>query len=68
MGESLFNCRSKSVISTFSTVNIINTEEFMEIFYKNIEKIGFISKSFQQACIEEVGNGSMEWSLFRFMG
>jgi len=40
----------------------------MEIFYKNIEKIGFISKSFQQACIEEVGNGSMEWSLFRFMG
>jgi CHAT domain-containing protein len=60
---------AKSVISTFSTVNVMRTDDFMEIFYNKIKKEGgSISKSFQKASIVDIENGSMEWSLFRFIG
>ena len=58
---------AKSVISTFSTVNVMRTEDFMEILYDKIKKEGgSISKSFQKASIVDIENGSLEWSLFRF--
>ena len=58
---------AKSVVSTFSTVSVMRTEDFMEIFYNKIKKEGgSISKSFQKASMEDIENGSMEWSLFRF--
>jgi len=59
---------AKNVITTFTTVNIEQTNDFMESFYKNYTKHKSISKTFQQACMEDIKNGSMEWSLFRFMG
>jgi len=59
---------AKSVISTFSTVDNSRTEDFMKFFYSRFVDSHFISKNFQEACIEDIENGSMEWSLFRFTG
>jgi len=59
---------ARSIVSTFSTVDISNAHDFMTTFYKNYTKHKSISKTFQEACIEDISNGSMEWSLFRLMG
>ena len=59
---------ARNVISTFLSVNTIRSQEFMEIFYEILDENESISKSFQEACIEDISNGSMEWSLFRFTG
>jgi len=59
---------AKNVISTFLSVNTTRSQEFMEVFYEILEEGKSISKAFQEACIEDIESGSMEWSLFRFMG
>jgi len=58
---------ARNVISTFSTVNIDRSQDFMELFYQSFNNSESISKAFQEACVRDIeDNGSMEWSLFRF--
>ena len=60
---------AKNIITTFSTVDVIRSQDFIELFYKKINRRTSISKAFQEACLKDIEeNGSMEWSLFRFTG
>ncbi len=60
---------AKNIITTFSTVDVTRSQDFIELFYQSVNSQKSISKAFQEACLKDIEeNGSMEWSLFRFTG
>ena len=59
---------ARNIITTFLTVDIDRSREFMEVFYINMDKKKSISSTFQQTCIEDIRANSSEWMLFRFTG
>jgi len=59
---------ARTVVSTFSTVNTIRAEEFMQEFYKYMKSELSFNLAFQQSCIEDIEAKSSEWMLFRFTG
>ncbi|SFV71869.1 FOG: TPR repeat [hydrothermal vent metagenome] len=59
---------AKNIITTFATVDIERTKDFMEVFYTKMNTNNSLSHTFQQTCIADIKAKSNEWMLFRFTG